>query len=109
MSPPAKRRRRPAGNLGALVDRHQHAAISPHRGGAQAAQLVADPRFRRRVQRFWPLGDRITAHLLAEIAVKHDCLGDVERFLDAAYEHKDAIQTFGIDRWPPLPLRAVSR
>jgi hypothetical protein len=77
-------------------------------GGAQAAALVADIAFRHRVQRFWPLGSHVGAHLLAELAVKHGCRDEIERWLDRTLERENTMRALGVDRWPPLPVRAVS-
>src|SRR4051794_13717005 len=62
---------------------------APRAGAQAAAELVADLAFRRRVQLFWPLGSRLTAELLAEIAAKHGCRIEIERFLDRAVAHED--------------------
>ena len=97
MSPP-KRRKRPGQGAPETQPNNNAAANKPKRAGAQA--LVADPRFRRRMERFWPLGPRITAELLARLAAEHDCRAEVERFLDAAVENAAAIKAYGLDRWP---------
>ena len=74
---------------------------------AQAAALVSDPAFRRRMQRFWPLGSYVGAHLLAELAVQHGCLGRIEQFCDRVDDLGEALVELGLDQWPPLPLRVV--
>lgn len=107
------RRKRPAG--GALANHPQPADVQRPDGnkakptGRQAAQLVADPRFRRRMQRFHALGSRVAAELLAQLAAEHDCRAEIEHFLDRAVENEEAIRAFGFNEWPELPLRAVPR
>lgn len=61
------------------------------------------------MERFWPLGSRVAAELLAQLAASHDCRSEIERFLDRAVENETAIREFGFDKWPPLPLRQVPR
>ena len=111
MSPPdPKRRRRPTGQVGAqVVNQHNSSGAlnKPKRAGAQAAKLISDVRFRRRVQHLERLGNRVVGELLAKLAAEHDCAVEIERFIDAAIEHEDAIKAFGFDRWPPLPMRIV--
>jgi hypothetical protein len=109
MPPPSRRRRRPAGTPDALKDHHQHAGNKPKSTGAQAAALIADVRFRRRVQHLERLGNRVAGELLARLAVQYGCLPMIEKFIDAAVENEPAIRAFGVDRWPPLPMRAVPR
>jgi hypothetical protein len=107
MPPDPKRRKRPHGSLGALEDHQKRPAHTRNSPGAQAA-LVADPTFRRRVQRLYPLGDRVLALLLAHLAVEHDCRTEVERLLDRVIDNEAAIRAFGlVDRWPPLPTRGA--
>lgn len=103
-----KRRKRPG--TGALGNHPQHSnagVIKAKGAGAQAAQLVADPRFRRRVQHLERLGNRVTGELLAQLAVEFGCLPQIERFLDAAAENEAAIRQYGFDKWPDLPLRVA--
>jgi hypothetical protein len=105
-----KRRKRPAAaSRGASVQTLNTTRNKPLSTGAQAAALVADVAFRRRVQRFWPLGDRVLAELLAQLAVHHDCRDEVEHFLVRAAELDDVIPRLGGDRWPTLPLRVVKQ
>jgi hypothetical protein len=103
--PSPERRKRPG--KGALDTKLQRPTHKTPSRPAQAATLVGDPVFRRRVQRVYPLGGYVIAHLLAELAIRHDCRGEIERFLDGAIENEPAIRAFGIDQWPPLPLRGV--
>lgn len=84
-------------------------ANNSKRGGAQAAQLIADVRFRHRIEHLERLGNRITGELLAKLAVEHDCRGEIERFIDRCVEREEVIRKLGFDKWPPLPLRAVPR
>src|SRR4051812_40606485 len=103
--PSPERRKRPPARMGAPADQQQRSVNKKKSSGAQAAQLVADPRFRRRVQRLERLGSRITGELLAQLAAEFGCRPEIERFIDRAVENEEAIRAFGFDRWPPLPMR----
>ena len=110
MPPDPKRESRPA-STGRPISKTTSSspANNSKRGGAQAAQLISDPRFRRRVQNLERLGSRITGELLAKLAAEHDCRGEIERFIDRCVEREDVIRKLGFDQWPPLPLRQVPR
>ena len=108
------KRKRPGGGMPGRVEMHSLAGSrkmrrqpSKNSRFGQAAALVADPRFRRRVQHLERLGNRVTGELLAQLAVEHDCRPMIERWIDRAIEHEDQIKAFGLHEWPPLPLRAV--
>ncbi len=58
--------------------------------GQVAAEIVADMKFRRRVQQVHRLGDRVFGELLAEIGA-------------------EALETTGGDRFPPAPIHGVER
>lgn len=97
---PQKRERPALAGTGTLENQPNNTAANNRKHTGKQAALVSDPRFRRRVEAFWPLGSRIAAELLARLAAEHDCRTAIERFLDAAIEHEQAIKAFGLDRWP---------
>ena len=84
--------------------------ISPFRSiGEVAAEIVAQLRFRRQVERVHALGPRVLAELLAEIAVERSIRVIVERKLDRfAGLDPDALNATGGDQFPPTPLHLVS-
>ena len=78
--------------------------------GSQPADVVADPRFRRQVERLHQLGPRATAELLAEIGVERSITTIIDSKL-AIYTELDpgALEATGGERLWLLPLREVER
>ena len=76
--------------------------------GPVAAQVVADLRFRRQVERLHRLGDRVLTEFLAEIAVERGITTIIDRKL-ATYVDLDpaALEAGGGDTFWPVPLRGV--
>ena len=76
--------------------------------GPIAAEVVADLRFRRQVQRLHALGARATAELLAEIGAERSITTIIERKLDTyAALDPDAIEAAGGDKFWPVPIHEV--
>ena len=76
--------------------------------GEAAAQVVADLRFRRQVQRLHQLGPRATAELLAEIGAERGIGTIIDQKLDTYVElNPAAIEAAGGDTFWPVPLRGA--
>ena len=75
---------------------------------SQPADVVADPRFQRQVERLHRLGPRATAELLAEIGVERSIQTVIDSKL-AIYTELDpaTIEAGGADRFWPIPIREV--
>ncbi len=73
-----------------------------------AADIVADLRFRRRVERLHALGPRVVAELLSEIGAERSIATIIDRKL-ATYVDIDAasIESAGGESFWPLPFWAV--
>ena len=73
-----------------------------------AADVVADLRFRRQVERLHRLGPRATAELLAEIGVERSIMTIIDRKLDRYVDLDPAVieATGGGEFWP-VPIREV--
>ena len=73
-----------------------------------AAEVVADLRFRRRVERLHRLGPRAVAELLAEIGAERSITTIVDQKL-ATYVDLDieALEAAGGDTFWPVPLRGI--
>ena len=78
--------------------------------GQIAAEVVADLRFRRRVQRVHDRGVRVLAEMLAEIGAERSIQTVINRKLDRYAEiDPEALEaTGGDDFWQP-PLHGVDR
>ncbi len=76
--------------------------------GRVAAQVVADLRFRRRVERVHVLGPRVTAELLAELGAERSIMtlidGKLERYAELDPE---AVEATGAGDFWPAPLHEV--
>ena len=74
------------------------------------ADVVADLKFRRQVERLHALGPRATAELLAELGAERSIATIIDQKLDC-YTEMDpaAIEAIGGGDFWPLPLRAVRR
>ena len=75
-----------------------------------AADVVADLRFRRRVERLHRLGPRAVGELLAELAAARSIMTAIDRKL-ATYVELDleGLEAVGGDKFWPVPLREVTR
>ena len=87
----------------------QHWSGIPPRGVGQiAAEIVADLRFRRRVERLHRLGPRATAELLAEIGAERSITTIIDQKLNCYTElDPTALEAAGGTRFWPAPLREV--
>ena len=78
--------------------------------GIAAAKRVADPRFKRLVERLYRRGPRLIAEALAEVGAQYSIQPDIEaaieRYLDIPDEVLDAT---GARDMPPRPLHEVKR
>ncbi len=75
-----------------------------------AADVVADLRFRRQVERLHELGPRATAELLAEIGAERSIMTVIDRKLDCYTEiDPEAIEAAGGDGFWLPPLHGVER
>ncbi len=74
--------------------------------GTIAAEIVADLRFRRQVQRLHQLGPRVTAELLAEIGAERSIQTVIDQKV-ARYAALDprVLEMVGADDFWPVPLR----
>ena len=75
-----------------------------------AAEIVADLKFRRQVERVHALGARVTAELLAELGAERSIQTIIDRKLDTyAALDPEAIEAAGADRFGSLPIHEVPR
>ena len=76
--------------------------------GPIAAEVVADLRFRRKIQRLHQLGDRVLGEVLAHLGAKHGIQTSIEQTVEhfAKLEPK-ALQATGGDEFPVVPLHGV--
>ena len=76
--------------------------------GQAAAEVVADLRRRRHVQRLHRLGDRALAELLAEIGAERGITTIIDRKLERYAElEPKALEAAGGDDFWPVPVREV--
>ena len=76
--------------------------------GAIAAEVVADMRFRRRIQQLHGLGDRVLGEFLAEIGAERSIMTLIDQKLDAYTElEPEALEVASGDRFWPSPLSEV--
>ena len=70
--------------------------------GSVAAEIVANMRFRRKVERVHSLGPRVTAELLAEIGAERNIRTVIDNKLEryAALDPEAVTVTGGDDFWP---------
>ena len=93
-----------------IISRHWF-GVEPLRSiGQIAAEVVADLRFRREVQRLHRLGDRVLGELLAHLGAKHSIQTSIEQTVEHFTEiDSEVLQaTGGDDFWQP-PLHGVGR
>ena len=77
--------------------------------GDIAAEIVADLRFRRQVERLHDLGPRATGELLAEIGEQRACRTFIDGRLEAyARLDPDVIRELNGDKFPRPPLHRVT-
>ncbi len=76
--------------------------------GEVAAEIVADMKFRRRVQKVHRLGDRVFGELLAEIGAERGITTIIDQKL-ARYAGLDpeALEATGGDVFSPVPIHVV--
>ena len=87
-----------------IIARHWF-GVHPFRS---AAEVVADLRFRRQVERVHLLGPRVTAELLAEIGAERSIQTVIDQKLDRYAElNLEALQATGGDRFWPVPIHEV--
>ena len=78
--------------------------------GEVAAEIVADLKFRRRVEHLHHLGARAVGELLAELSVERDIRTVVDRKLQRYSElEPESLQATGGDDFWPTPLHEVRR
>ncbi len=88
-----------------IIARHWY-GVTPFR--EVAAEVVADLRFRRQVERVHLLGPRVTAELLAEIGAERSIQTVIDQKLDH-YAELDpaALEVTGGDRFWAVPIREI--
>ena len=75
-----------------------------------AADVVADFRFRRQVERLHGLGPRVLAETLAHLGAKHNIQTSVERTVEYFGElEPEALETAGGDKFWQPPLHGIER
>ena len=78
--------------------------------GPIAAEVVADLRFRRRVQQVHRLGDRVFGELLAEIGAEQGIQTIIDQKLSRYADlDPEALEVAGGDKFWPAPLHKVPR
>ncbi len=76
--------------------------------GTIAAEVVADMRFRRRIQQLHGLGDRVLGEFLAEIGAERSIQTIIDRKLDTYAElEPKVLEAAGGDDFWSVPLREV--
>ncbi len=93
-----------------IIARHWF-GIEPFRPiGQVAAEVVADLRFRRRVQQVHRLGDRVLGEFLAEIGAERGIQTIIDRKLERyAQLDPEALEAAGGNEFWPAPLHEVRR
>ncbi len=78
--------------------------------GEIPAEVVADLRFRRKVQQVHRLGDRVFGELLAEIGAERGIMTIIDQKLERYAElEPEALEVAGGDGFWPAPLHEVRR
>ena len=78
--------------------------------GEVAAAVVADLRFRRKVQQLHRLGDRVLGELLAELGAERGIQTIIDQKLDIYAElNPEALEAAGGDKFWPAPLHEVGK
>ncbi len=108
--------KRVQGSLPAGFDPAAHPIIARHFFGVEpfrpsgeaAAEIVADLRFRRRVQRLHRLGDRALGEFLAELGAERSIQTVIDQKLDTYAEFDpEALEVTGGDGFWPVPIHGV--
>ncbi len=88
----------------------RHRSRRPPGRGEIAAEIVADLRFRRQVERVHALGPRVTAELLAEIGAERSIQTIIDQKLDTYVElEPETLEVTGGDGFWQPPLHGVER
>ncbi len=78
--------------------------------GQIAAEVVADLRRRRKVQRLHRLGDRVLGEFLAELGADRGIATVIDQKLDTYIElDPEVLEAAGGDEFWPVPLHGVER
>ena len=78
--------------------------------GQITAEVVADQKFRRQIERLHRLGPRVTAEFLAELGAERSIQTVIDRKLDTYAElEPEALEVTGGDGFWPVPLHEVRR
>ena len=76
--------------------------------GPIAAEIVADMKYRRQVERLHLLGPRVTAEMLAELGAERSIMTVIDAKLTRYAElDAEALEAAGGDRFWPVPLYEV--
>ena len=91
-----------------IIARHWF-GVEPLRSiGAIAAEVVADLRFRRKVQRLHRLGDRVLCEAFAHLGAKHGIQTSIEQTVERFAEiEPEALEAAGGDTFSPVPIHEV--
>ena len=80
------------------------------RVGPIAAVIVADIRFRRKIERLHQRGPRAVLEVLAEIGAERSIMTTIDQVLDQHLDVSDQVlEAVGGDRLPPVPIHEVRR
>ena len=91
-----------------IIAQHWFGIEPPCAIGSIAAEVVANPHFRRQVEYLHQLGPRATAELLAEIGAERGITTIIERKIEKyAALDTDALELVGGDQFPALPIHVV--
>ena len=78
--------------------------------GQIAAEVMADLRRRRKVQRLHRLGDRVLGEFLAELGAERGIPTIIDRKVDTYVElDPEVLEAAGGDQFPPAPIHGVER
>ena len=78
--------------------------------GAIAAEVVADLRFRRQVQRLHRLGDRVLGEVFAHLGAKHGIQTSIEQTVERFAElDPETLEATGGDEFSPVPIHEVQQ
>ena len=76
--------------------------------GPIAAEVVADLRFRRQVQRLHRQGDRVLGESRAELGAERSIMTLIDQKLDTSAElEPETLEVTGGDGFRPVPVRKV--
>ena len=78
--------------------------------GKVTAEIVADLRFRRQVERLYRLGPRVVGEVFAHLGAKHGIQTSIEQTIECFAElEPKALEATGGDHLPPVPLHIIRR